>query len=179
LDFYNRGFCFNDLESERINGEEKMKINWKILIVSLVIVYSMAFVGSLFTSVSVNTDWYDSIKPSITPQSYVFPIVWNILFFLIGLSLYIAWTSARDKDLKRKVAIVFGANLFLNTLWSFIFFGMQNTRLAFFELIIFWISIASMIYVTYSINKKSSYLLIPYLLWVSFAGILNYLITFS
>ena len=98
----------------------------------------------------------------------------SILFFLIALSLYSAWINSKKKE-KKIIAIVFGINLFLNALWSYIYFGLRNVNLAFIELILLWISIVSMIYVTYKINKKSSYLLIPYLLWVSFAGILNYL----
>lgn len=152
-------------------------INWKILIFSLIIVYLTAFLGSLFTSPSVNSEWYETIRPEITPPNWVFPIVWNILFFLIAISLYIAWTSANKKE-RKIVALVFGINLFLNFLWSVFYFGLQNPTLAFFELILLWISILVMILCLCRINKTSSYLLIPYLLWVSFAGILNYLSAF-
>lgn len=155
-----------------------MKINWKVLSVSLIAVYFVALIGGLFTSSSVNSLWYNSVKPSITPPNYVFPIVWNVLFFLIALSLYLSWISAKKKS-KKKIVFVFGLNLFLNFLWSAIFFAMQNPLLAFFELILLWLSIIAMIFTTYRINKTSSYLLIPYFLWVSFAGILNYLIAFA
>jgi len=148
------------------------KINWKTLLVSLVLVYSIAFIGSLFTS--IDNSWYESIKPSITPPSFVFPIVWNILFFLIALSLYFAWTNSKKLD-KKKLILIFGINLILNAFWSFLYFKMQNPLYAFFDLILIWISILGMIFVTYKINKKSSYLLVPYLLWVSFAGILNWM----
>lgn len=154
-----------------------MKINWKILIVSFAVVYLSAFIGSLLTSGNVKGDWYESIRQSITPPNWVFPVVWNILFFLIAFSLYIAWIKS-NKQQKRKVAIIFGTNLLLNALWSFLFFTLKNPLAAFFELIILWVSIISMIFVTWKINKKSAWLLIPYLLWVSFAGILNYLIAF-
>ena len=150
------------------------KINWKILIISLVIVYSVAFIGSLFTSQSTSSTWYQQIKPSITPPNWIFPIVWNILFLLIGLSLYLSWISSNIKE-KQKVAIAFGINFVLNILWSILYFGFRNTLFAFYEIIFLIISIASMIYVTYKIDKKSAYLLIPYLLWVCFASILNFL----
>ncbi|MFH1325517.1 MAG: TspO/MBR family protein [archaeon] len=156
-----------------------MKINWKILIVSLLLVYSVAFFGSLFTSQNVNSSWYDSVKPAITPPNYVFPIVWNILFFMIALSLYFSWNSAKKKSWKKSIAIIFGINLFFNVLWSWLFFGLQNPISAFFELIALWLSIISMLVLTWRVNKISFYLLIPYFLWVSFAGILNYLIAFS
>jgi len=156
----------------------KMKINYKVLIISLIVVYSVAFFGGLFTSQNVNSEWYESTKTSLTPPNFIFPIVWNILFFLIAISLYLAWTSAKNKTTKKTIAIIFGINLFLNFAWSIIFFGLQNPKGAFIELIVLWISIVAMIYTTYRINKTSSYLLIPYLLWVSFAGILNWMITF-
>jgi tryptophan-rich sensory protein len=150
------------------------KINWKILIICLVIVYSVAFIGSLFTSQSTSSEWYQQNKPSLTPPNWIFPIVWNILFFLIGLSLYFAWINSKKTD-KQKVAIVFGINFILNIFWSVLYFGLRNPLFAFYEIIFLIISIISMIYVTNKIDKKAAYILVPYLLWVSFASILNYL----
>lgn len=155
------------------------KIDWKLLVISLVIVYAVAFAGSVFTSAQTNTSWYDSIRPEITPPNYVFPIVWNILFFLIAISLYLAWKGAKKKSDKKEIAWVFGINLFLNLSWSIIFFGLQMTRIAFFELLLLWLSIVAMIYATHKIKPLASYLLIPYWAWVSFAGYLNYLIAFG
>jgi len=150
------------------------KVNWKVLIVCIVIVYLIAFLGSIFTTSEVNTAWYDSIKPSITPPGWIFPIVWNILFFLIAISLYLAWINSK-KNQKTKIAIAFGINLILNAFWSYLYFGLKNPAFAFIDLIAIWISITAMICITYKINKASSYLLVPYFLWVSFAGVLNYL----
>lgn len=154
------------------------KINWKVLIFSFLAVFSVAILGSIFTSPYVDSDWYNSVKSEITPPNYVFPIVWNILFFLIAISLYLAWISAKNKNAKKSIAIVFGINLLFNFLWSFLFFVRQNPVSAFVDLIAIWITIVAMIYTTYRINKVSAYLLIPYLLWVSFAGILNAMIAF-
>lgn len=151
-------------------------MKWKIFIVCFLIVYSVAFLGGLFTD--VDSGWYDLVKPSITPPNYIFPIVWNILFFLIALSLYLAWIKSK-KIQKRKIAFVFGINLLLNFFWSVLFFGLKKSPLAFAELIVLWMSILLMILTTYKIDKKSSYLLIPYLLWVSFAGVLNWMIAFQ
>ncbi|MDO8622815.1 MAG: TspO/MBR family protein [archaeon] len=156
----------------------KKRMNWKALIISFIIVYLVAFIGSIFTSPAVNSDWYQTIKPSITPPNYVFPIAWNILFFLIALSLYFAWTNSKNKNTKKRVAFLFGLNLALNILWSFLYFYLKNPTSAFFELIALWFSIVLMINLIYKISKKASWLLVPYLLWVSFAGILNYLSAF-
>lgn len=142
-----------------------MKINWKILIKSIVMVYLVAFLGSLFTSTG---SWYESIKPSITPPNYVFPIVWNTLFFLLALSIYFAWN--------KRSLIIYKINLILNLAWSAIFFGLKMPLLAFFDLILLWISIIYLIKINWKSNRISSYLLIPYLLWVTFAGVLNFLI---
>ena len=152
----------------------KNRIKWVELCLCLIIVFSVGFIGSMFTAEAINTDWYESIKPSITPLSFVFPIVWNILFFLIGLSLYFNWVKSKGIG-RKKVIIVFSINFILNILWSFFYFKLKNPNLAFIEIIILIISIISMIYVSWKINKKAAYLLIPYLLWVCFAGVLNYL----
>ncbi len=151
----------------------KKEINWKVLLISFGVVFLTALLGSIFTA--PNSDYYNSIRPSITPPGWVFPIAWNILFFLIAISLYIAWTKSRNKRQKNALAWIFGINLFTNFLWSVLYFGLQNPAFALVDLIAIWFSILGMIYITYKINKISSYLLIPYLLWVSFAGVLNYL----
>ena len=154
------------------------KIKWKILIACLVITYLAAVVGSLFTTKNVKSDWYDSIKPSITPPNWVFPVVWNILFFLIALSLYFVWTSKKSVKENKKIIIVYGINFLLNVLWSVLFFSLKQPRFAFIELLLLWISTLAMLVVGYRVNKKAFYLLIPYLVWLSFAGILNYLAAF-
>lgn len=176
----------------------KKRINWKVLIVSLVIVYGVAFIGGLFTSQNVDTDWYESIKPAITPPNWVFPIVWNVLFFLIALSLYFVWiksslitfknkqvSNRRAKpsktsllslnNIKKKIIIIYGVNFLLNVLWSVLFFSLKQPRLAFYELILLWASILCLIIFAYKIDRKASYLLVPYLSWVSFAGVLNWM----
>lgn len=149
-----------------------MKIQWKVLVVCLIIVYAFAFLGSLFTETG---DWYESVKPTTTPPNWIFPVVWNILFFLIALSLYFIWLKAENKGM---IILIYGINLILNFLWSIIFFWMKNPKIAFFELIILWVSIVSMLIFGLKTDKKTFYLIIPYLLWVSFAGILNYMIAF-
>jgi len=153
-----------------------MKINWKVLILSFIFVHLAAFIGSSVTN--PNTDWYNSIKPSITPAGWVFGVVWTILFLLIWLSLYIAWVKSGRKK-KIKVFWIFAINLVLNALWSYLFFGVQKPVWAFFELIVLWFSIVFMIVLLRKINKVSSWMLVPYLLWVSFASVLNYLAAFG
>jgi benzodiazapine receptor len=149
-------------------------INWKVLIGSLIAVLATALVGSFFTSSRVNTDWYQSIKPALTPPNYVFPIVWNILFLMIAFSLYFAWISSSQKD-KSKIKFVFGLNFTLNVMWSFFYFYLMNPLAGFFVLMALWLSIALLMINVARVSNISNYLLIPYLIWVSFAGILNFL----
>ena len=156
----------------------KKRVNWKVLIISFLIVFiGVAGIGSLFTSGETDSEWYSSIKTSITPPNWVFPIVWNILFILISLSLYLAWTSAKKK--RKVVALVYGTNFISNILWSFLFFKLKNPVLAFVDIIFVFITIIMMIFISGRINKTSSLLLLPYLLWVGFASVLNGVIAFA
>ena len=99
------------------------------------------------------------------------------MFILIAISLYFEWINSK-RDQKKTIAIVFGINFILNVLWSILFFGMRNPKAAFIEIIFLWISILSMILVSWKTSRKASLLLLPYLLWVSFAAILNFLMAF-
>lgn len=144
----------------------------------LIAVYIAAGIGSLFTSKNVNDVWYLYNKPSITPPNWVFPVVWNILFVLIAISLFIAWTSAKNRKQKWKIGIAFGTNLALNALWSYLFFGLQNPAAGFIDIIALIATIIWMMAVCWKIDRRASYLLVPYLLWVSFASILNFLFIF-
>ena len=86
---------------------KKKKLNFVLIfIICLLIVFLVAFLGSIFTSSGVNSLWYDSIKPKITPPNWVFPLVWNILFLLIAISLFFAWTRAKNKKEKKNNKII-------------------------------------------------------------------------
>ena len=150
----------------------KKRINWKVLIASLVIVFAISLIGSLFTSGNTNSSWYLENKPSFTPPNIVFPIVWSIIYFLIALSLYFTWIKAKKSE-KMKVATIFGINLIANALWSYLFFGIKNPLLSFIDIIIILATIVGMIFVAGRIDRKAGWLLVPYLIWVSFATILN------
>jgi tryptophan-rich sensory protein len=149
------------------------RITYKVLIISCVAVFAIAFIGGLFTSGNTNSSWYLENKSSITPPGFVFPIVWNILYFLIALSLYFAWTGSKKSE-KGIIMLSFGANLILNALWSLLFFEMKNPLIALIDLIFLWGTIVWMIFVVGRIDKKAGWMLVPYLLWVSFASILNF-----
>jgi translocator protein len=142
----------------------------KKLVYSFLIVILVAFLGSLVTSSSVDSSWYDSVKPNIAPPDYVFSVVWSLLFVLIAFSLYYYWNNKKKDKL---VFSIYFVNLGLNFMWSAFYFGLQNVSMAFVTLILIWISILYLIVFTHKVSRRSSYLLIPYLLWVSFAFVLN------
>ncbi|MBU1111881.1 MAG: TspO/MBR family protein [archaeon] len=153
-----------------------IKINYWKLIISLVVCQLAGVIGSFFTVSSVST-WYLTLtKPSFNPPSWVFGPVWITLFFLMGISLYLVWNSY-DKKKDTKIALsFFSAQLVLNSLWSIFFFGLRNPLLAFIEIIILWISILLTTIYFYKKSKTAAYLLIPYLCWVTFAALLNFII---
>ncbi len=144
-----------------------------VFVICLLLVYGLGLLGSIFTSATVQSDWYQDQKPEFTPPNWVFPVAWNTLFFLISASLYLAWIHAKKKE-KKLVAWMFGSNLFFNGLWSALFFGLQKPLLAFFDLVLIWITILGMMVVARKIDRRAAWLLVPYLLWVSFAGMLNW-----
>ncbi len=126
------------------------------------------------TMSSTRSTWYDCIRPSITPPSIVFPIVWSILYFTIAVA--IAHTIlAEDMTYKSTLLALYAINLLFNVSWSFAYFGWRNMPLSLFVILCLWISALSIIVLTYmSLDMKwIGYLLIPYLLWLSFATILN------
>ena len=119
-------------------------------------------------------DLYSKInQPQLAPPGWLFPVVWSILYTLMGISLYLVWNSDASFEDKRRAYILFGAQLFLNLIWSPIFFGMQRFLLAFIVLILMWIFTFGMILSFYKISKPAGLLQIPYLLWLTFAGYLN------
>lgn len=146
------------------------KLNWKVFISCLIVLAAVAYIGSTFTVIGT---WYESVKPAIAPPNWVFPVVWTVLFYLIAVSLYYSWIENERKN-KKKVIIYYGINFILNILWSYIFFKMQNPRFALLEILILWVSIFVLIGFNWRRSRKAAYFLIPYLLWVSFAIILNY-----
>jgi translocator protein len=145
------------------------------LAVAIILCLLAGAIGSIFTSKSIPT-WYATLKkPSFNPPNYLFGPVWTILYILMGIAAYLIWTSGWNSVTKIALA-VFAVQLILNTAWSILFFGLQNPFIAFIEIIFLWLAIVATIVLFYRISPAASYLLIPYLLWVSFASVLNFAI---
>lgn len=141
---------------------------------SILVVLSIGFFSSFFTTGSIDS-WYQTInKPSFNPPNWIFGPVWTFLYILIGISLYLVWINKAKS--KKAVYSVFAIQLLLNFLWSILFFGNQMILGALIEIIFLLIAILFNIILAYKISKPAAYLLLPYLLWVSFATILNFAI---
>lgn len=126
-----------------------------------------------YASASGINIWYMGLnKPFFNPPNYLFGPVWSLLYILMGISFYRILQSTPN-EIRRKAIIIFCIQLVLNFCWSFLFFRFQMLAISFIEIIIMWISIATMIYTFTKIDKTAAYLQIPYLLWVSFASVLN------
>ena len=126
-----------------------------------------------FTTAGIYT-WYNRIiKPSFQPPNWVFGPVWTILYALMGIAAYLVWEKGWEKREVKAALGIFGIQLILNFFWSFIFFGNKAFGWAFVEILFLWVFIALTIWKFYKISKTAAYLLIPYILWVSFASVLN------
>ncbi|MGM0500926.1 MAG: TspO/MBR family protein [Bacillota bacterium] len=144
------------------------------LITSLFICQGAGLVGSLLTTPKIET-WYSSLnKPFFNPPAWVFSPVWIVLYFLIGISLYLIWIK-QEKSYRTKAAWqVFVIQLLLNIAWSAAFFTFESPLAGLLVILLLWVVILGMIYIFYQVSRWSSYLLIPYFLWVSFAVVLNW-----
>lgn len=131
-------------------------------------------VGGLATLLSGGMGSYRVInQPPLSPPAWVFPVVWTILYLLMGEASYRVLTSDKDKTQIQRALLAYGVQLFLNFLWPLVFFGAQMYLAAFFVLIALWVGIFITMRMFSKLDETAGDLLIPYLLWVTFAGYLN------
>ncbi len=153
-------------------------------------------VGAGFTTPAIN-NWYAGLnKPFFNPPNSIFAPVWTIIFVLMGCALYLVWDAklkisnkiktrkfkpwnklsekfSTGKWQKANIILIFAVQLLLNIIWSGIFFGAHSLGAAFFELLMLWVAILFTIVNFYRVSKTAAWLLMPYILWVTFAGLLN------
>lgn len=148
-------------------------VKWKPLLISIVIALGAGALSAWLSGDNMSV--YQTLKlPPLAPPGIVFPIVWTVLYILMGISAYLIYQSISEN--KKSALIVYVIQLFLNALWSPIFFRMEAYLFAFVWLVVLWVFILIMIIKFYPINKTAALLQIPYLLWVTFAGYLNFAI---
>jgi benzodiazapine receptor len=146
------------------------------LVLSIVICQAAGFLGSLATTPSIAT-WYKTItKPSFNPPNAIFGPVWITLYLMMGVSLFLVWKRGAAAAGVKAALVLFFVQLALNTLWSILFFGFHQPMWAFFEIIILWLFILLSLIAFWRITLPAGLLMVPYLLWVSFASVLNFAI---
>jgi tryptophan-rich sensory protein len=150
-----------------------MKINTK-LIVSLAIPQLAGLVGSVFTASALKSWYVELAKPALNPPSWIFGPVWTTLFVLMGIALYLVWKKLPTNKHAKTGLVLFGVQLGLNVLWSVLFFGLRSPGIAFIEIVFLWLAILATIVSFAKVSKKAAWMLVPYILWVSFASYLNY-----
>ena len=144
------------------------------LVVSLLIVFAIASLGGFLTNLSVDT-WYPSLaKPSWTPSGAAIGTVWTILYTLMGIAAWIVWRGGAG--VRQLPLAIYAVQLLLNAGWSALFFGLRSPGLALFEIGVLWIAILLTVAAFWKISRPAGALMAPYLIWVSFAGVLNAMI---
>ncbi len=147
-------------------------------IVALIASYGAGFLGSFFTMSEIGT-WYSLIeKPFFNPPNWVFGPVWSVLYFMIAVSLFLFWKREVRGEHQREIFGLFIFQLILNALWSIVFFGFHSPEIAMVIIFVLVLNIGLLIKQLWRQYRASAYLLIPYLLWVSFATILNIAIVY-
>ena len=142
------------------------------LLASLSLPIGLGAVAGLFTAEAV-PEWYETLnRPSFNPPNWLFGPVWTFLYILLGISLYLIWKQSASKE-RNLAIIIFLLQQALNFGWSFIFFYFNMIGLALIEIILLWINIILMLVLFYKIKPMAAYINIPYLLWVTFATVLN------
>jgi tryptophan-rich sensory protein len=142
-------------------------------VICILIPQVAGFIGARFTTPQIPT-WYASLrKPPFTPPSAIFGPVWILLFVLMGIALYLIWIQGLNTSWVKPALFVFGVQLVLNVLWSVLFFGLRSPILGLVDIIVLWILILFLVILSLRISTVAGLLLIPYLLWVTFASILN------
>lgn len=143
------------------------------LLVSIILTQGAGLLGSVATFTSVNTWFKTLVRSPISPPDWVFGPVWTVLYILMGAALYLIW----DKGFKNKrvkfAFWLFIVHLAFNVGWSVVFFGMQSLFGGFVVLLVLWMFIIALIWKFFRIDRWAAFLLVPYFLWVSFAGVLN------
>jgi len=145
------------------------------LALSILVVEIVGASGAVFTAQGLGT-WYDSlVRPAIAPPNWVFGPVWTTLFALMGVAVWLVWQRADEQPAAVRVAMgVFAVHFAFNLGWSAAFFGMREIGLGLAVIGVLWVLIVATMWAFARVDRRAALLLVPYLLWVSFAAFLNY-----
>ncbi|MDO9375386.1 MAG: TspO/MBR family protein [Ferruginibacter sp.] len=143
-------------------------------VVSLLIPLLTGAVAGFFTNSGVESWYAVAKKPSFNPPNWIFAPVWTLLYILMGIALWLVWKKEEPVPGKKQALWWFGIQMLLNFCWSFIFFYAHQPGWALVEIITLWVAILCTIIAFRKLSTAAAWLLVPYLLWVSFATVLNY-----
>jgi benzodiazapine receptor len=143
------------------------------LIVSIVACQCAGIIGSVFTTPAIPT-WYAALeKPTFTPPNWLFAPAWIILYVLMAIAAFLIWRKGLGEEGVKSALIIFLVQLVLNALWSIVFFGLQSPLYGMVVILALWIAILLTIIKFFKLSTAAGALLLPYILWVSFAAVLN------
>ena len=143
------------------------------LLGSIAVCQAVGGAGEIWTAKGVR-EWYPTLeKPSFNPPNWLFGPVWSLLYGIMGVSAWLTWRHGDERSRKHAFQL-FSIQLALNSLWSFIFFRLHSPRWAFFEIVLLWGAIVLTLFALLKVNRLAGILFIPYLLWTSFAVLLNF-----
>ncbi|MBE6992909.1 MAG: tryptophan-rich sensory protein [Ruminococcaceae bacterium] len=150
-----------------------MNIKWKQLLICIAIPLAVGALSALLSGDGM-AEFATVNQPPLSPPAWLFPVVWTILYTLMGIASYLVLTSGASTDKTKKALAVYGIQLAVNFFWSIIFFRFSMYLFAFFWLILLWLLIIVTMVRFYRIKEPAGDLIVPYLLWVTFAGYLNF-----
>lgn len=150
----------------------KGRLNWLVLIGLILINVLIGALGSVFVSSSVNTWYADLIKLPIAPPAWLFAPVWSALYLMMAIAAWLTWRRASFKD-ARFAYMAYGLQLILNLLWTALFFGLRNPLLAFVDILVLTVTVRVTQLAFSSISPLAGHLMLPYVIWLVFASILN------
>jgi benzodiazapine receptor len=143
------------------------------LVLSILICQAAGIAGSFFTASSVDS-WYPSlIKPAFTPPGWVIGLVWIFLFTLMGIALFLVWREGIKRPAVKAALTIFAVQLAVNVLWSLAFFGLKSPLAGIVVIVVLWVLILLTIVRFLPLSRVAALLMVPYILWVSFAAFLN------
>lgn len=148
-----------------------MKIQWKQLLIALAIPLAVGGLSALISGGM--SDYGNLVQPPLSPPGWLFPVVWTILYLLMGYSSYLVFSADVPPEQKKRALTLYGIQLFLNFLWSPVYFGLEWRLVAFFILLALWAAVLLTMRAFSAISEKAGDLLLPYILWITFAAYLN------
>jgi len=147
---------------------------WQKILISFTIPLLAAAIGSAFTVTQIPTWYADLLKPSFNPPNWLFGPVWTILYLLMGYALYLVWIDTKAKKKTKQLAVmVFAGQLTLNVIWSITFFGAHNLMQSTLAIVVLWLAILWNILAFNKVSRAAACALVPYIMWVTFASLLN------